>query len=45
MAVKEDRSDWPVEKRLSQRIIDGERDGLVAELDEALARGSPPCRS
>ncbi|HXH58059.1 methionine synthase [Iamia sp.] len=34
---KEDRSDWPVDKRLAQRIIDGERDGLVAELDEALA--------
>ena len=25
---QEDRSDWPVEKRLSQRIIDGDRDGL-----------------
>ena len=38
-AVKEDRSDWPVEKRLSQRIIDGDRDGLEADLDEALAGG------
>src|SRR6478752_3574108 len=36
-AVKEDRSDWPVDKRLSQRIIDGDREGLTAELDEALA--------
>ncbi|HEX3623265.1 MAG TPA: vitamin B12 dependent-methionine synthase activation domain-containing protein, partial [Acidimicrobiales bacterium] len=35
--VKEDRSGWPVEERLKQRIIDGERDGLTAELDEALA--------
>jgi 5-methyltetrahydrofolate--homocysteine methyltransferase len=33
---KEDRSGWPVEKRLSQRIIDGDREGLEAELDEAL---------
>ncbi len=38
-AVKEDRSDWPVDKRLSQRIIDGDREGLTAELDEALASG------
>jgi len=34
---KEDRSGWPVEDRLKQRIIDGDRDGLTAELDEALA--------
>jgi 5-methyltetrahydrofolate--homocysteine methyltransferase len=34
---KEDRSGWPVEKRLEQRIIDGDRDGLEADLDEALA--------
>jgi 5-methyltetrahydrofolate--homocysteine methyltransferase len=40
--VKEDRTDWPVDQRLSQRIIDGERDGLVAELDEALAAGFTP---
>ncbi|HUR17744.1 MAG TPA: methionine synthase, partial [Acidimicrobiales bacterium] len=37
---QEDRSDWTVERRLSQRIIDGDRDGLEADLDEAL-RGSP----
>ena len=36
-AVKEDRSGWPVEQRLEQRIIDGERDGLEGDLDEALA--------
>ena len=34
--VKEDRSDWPVTKLLSQRIIDGDRDGLEADLDKAL---------
>ena len=39
--ILEDRSDWPVERRLSQRIIDGERDGLTDDLDEALAAGTP----
>ncbi|MCP4435938.1 MAG: methionine synthase [Actinomycetia bacterium] len=38
----EDRSDWPVEKRLSQRIIDGDRNGLTDDLDEALADGMAP---
>ena len=38
---QEDRSDWPVEQRLSQRIIDGDRNGLEDDLDEALARGIP----
>jgi 5-methyltetrahydrofolate--homocysteine methyltransferase len=38
---REDRSDWPVEQRLSQRIIDGDRDGLTDDLDEALAKGIP----
>ena len=38
-AAKEDRSDWTVEQRLRSRIIDGERDGLTEELDEALAKG------
>ncbi len=33
---KEDRSGWPVEQRLEHRIIDGEREGIEAELDEAL---------
>ncbi|QYG92378.1 methionine synthase [Iamia sp. SCSIO 61187] len=37
--VREDRSDWPIEKRLSQRIIDGDRDGLQDELDAAMAGG------
>ena len=34
---KEDRSGWTVEERLKQRIIDGDRDGLHADLDEALS--------
>ena len=34
--VKEDRSGWAVEDRLKQRIIDGDRDGLTDDLDEAL---------
>jgi 5-methyltetrahydrofolate--homocysteine methyltransferase len=38
-AVKEDRSGWPVEERLKRRIVDGDRDGLTADLDEALAAG------
>jgi 5-methyltetrahydrofolate--homocysteine methyltransferase len=39
---KEDRSGWPVEQRLSTRIIEGDRDGLVTDLDEALAAGHRP---
>ncbi|MBW8826637.1 MAG: methionine synthase [Acidobacteria bacterium] len=35
--VKEDRSGWAVEERLKARIIDGDREGLEADLDEALA--------
>src|SRR6202034_612126 len=38
--VTEDRSGWTVERRLEQRIIDGDRDGLEGDLDEALAGGS-----
>ncbi|MCU4184296.1 methionine synthase [Acidiferrimicrobium sp. IK] len=37
--VTEDRSGWSVERRLEQRIIDGERDGLDADLAEALDGG------
>jgi 5-methyltetrahydrofolate--homocysteine methyltransferase len=40
-AVKEDRSDWSVEERLKHRIIDGDREGLTTDLDEALASGIP----
>ena len=32
----EDRSDWPVEERLKQRIIDGDREGIDDDLAEAL---------
>ena len=38
----EDRSGWPVEERLSRRIIDGDRNGLTDDLDEALASGHEP---
>ena len=37
--VKEDRSGWPIQQRLSQRIIDGDRENLSADLDEAMAGG------
>ncbi|MCB1285475.1 MAG: methionine synthase [Microthrixaceae bacterium] len=40
--VKEDRSDWPVERRLSTRIIDGDSEGLTDDLDEAIAGGLAP---
>ena len=32
-------ADWPVERRLEQRIVDGRRQGLEADLDEALESG------
>jgi 5-methyltetrahydrofolate--homocysteine methyltransferase len=34
---REDRSGWPVAERLKHRIIDGERDGLEADLEEQLS--------
>jgi 5-methyltetrahydrofolate--homocysteine methyltransferase len=33
----EDRSSWPIDMRLGQRIVDGDRTGLEADLDEVLA--------
>ncbi len=39
VARHEDRTDWPVERRLEQRIVDGDRNGLESDLDEALAGG------
>jgi 5-methyltetrahydrofolate--homocysteine methyltransferase len=39
---KEDRSGWPIDQRLSTRIIEGDRDGLTADLDEAMAGGLAP---
>ncbi len=41
-AVKEDRSDWPIEKILRQRIIDGDREGLIEDLDVARGNGVEP---
>jgi 5-methyltetrahydrofolate--homocysteine methyltransferase len=38
---KVDRSGQPVEERLHHRIIDGDREGLTADLDEALTGGLP----
>ncbi|HEY1634958.1 MAG TPA: methionine synthase [Acidimicrobiales bacterium] len=35
----EDRSDWSLERRLEQRIVDGDRNGLEPELDQALGDG------
>ncbi len=37
--VTEDRTDWPVDQRLRQRIIDGDREGLTVDLDAALGQG------
>jgi len=41
-AVKEDRSGWPLDRRLKQRIIDAERDGLTVDLDAAMTQGIAP---
>ncbi len=38
-STKPDRSGMSVEERLHHRIIDGDRDGLTNDLDEALASG------
>ncbi|MCL6092162.1 MAG: methionine synthase, partial [Actinobacteria bacterium] len=37
----EDKSSWPIGRRLSQRVVEGAREGLEAELDEALGTGMP----
>jgi len=42
VGAKEDRSGWSVEQRLSTRIIEGDRDGLLEDLEEALAKGLAP---
>ncbi|QXC61353.1 methionine synthase [Aquihabitans sp. G128] len=39
---KEDRSGWPVGDRLHHRIIDGDRENLTVDLDEAMAEGIKP---
>jgi 5-methyltetrahydrofolate--homocysteine methyltransferase len=41
-SVREPHLDWPVERRLEQRIIDGDRNGLEADLDEAMDGGHEP---
>jgi len=41
-AEPDEHLDWPVERRLEQRIVDGNRNGLEADLDEALASGHQP---
>jgi 5-methyltetrahydrofolate--homocysteine methyltransferase len=38
----EDRSGWTVEDRLQRRIVDGDRNGIEDELEEALAAGHSP---
>ncbi len=35
-AIAEDRSEWSIERLLTRRIIDGDRDGLTSDLDRAL---------
>ncbi len=40
--AREDRSGWTVERRLEQRIVDGDRDGLQDDLEEALGAGRGP---
>ena len=41
-ASHEELSALPVTERLERRIIDGEREGLAEDLDQALAEGSEP---
>jgi len=41
-ASAEDKSGWTVERRLEHRIVDGDRNGIEADLDEALAQGLTP---
>jgi 5-methyltetrahydrofolate--homocysteine methyltransferase len=38
----EDRSGWTVERRLEHRIIDGDRNGIEDDLEEAMAAGHTP---
>ena len=43
--VKEDRSGWPIEQRLSQRIIDGDRRTSPMTSTRRWRQASPHCRS
>jgi len=38
----EQRTKWPIERRLEQRIVDGDRPGLEDALDEGLSAGHTP---
>ena len=38
-ATEEVHADWPVDRRLEQRIVEGRRQGLEADLEEALDAG------
>jgi 5-methyltetrahydrofolate--homocysteine methyltransferase len=40
--VKVDRTDWTIEQILRQRIIDGDREGLVDDLEQARTNGIAP---
>ncbi len=40
--AEEDRSDWPVERRLEQRVVDGSRDGLGGRPGRGPAKGGTP---
>jgi 5-methyltetrahydrofolate--homocysteine methyltransferase len=40
--VKVDRTDWTIEQILRQRIIDGDREGLVEDLEQARTKGISP---
>jgi 5-methyltetrahydrofolate--homocysteine methyltransferase len=40
--VQEDRSGWSVEQRLEHRIVDGDRNGIEADLDQAMAEDHTP---
>jgi 5-methyltetrahydrofolate--homocysteine methyltransferase len=42
MAATEDRTGWTVERRLEHRIIDGDRNGIEADLDAAMTQGLTP---
>jgi 5-methyltetrahydrofolate--homocysteine methyltransferase len=39
---REDRTDWPLERLLSQRIVDGDQQGLQEDLERALELGHDP---
>jgi 5-methyltetrahydrofolate--homocysteine methyltransferase len=41
-STKEDRTDWTLERRLEARIVDGDREGLEADLEAAMAQGITP---